>query len=286
MSPAVPDPPNVFAFLDPEGSVIDGGEEEEDYDRTPKWTTGHSTNKSIESSLPPHMLRSHAGSSSSASSSHHSDDNSSEVARDVDTDRTTPEGSVGDQEEENQQQEESSSESEQEDNDASAKVALQMAAAERTQNYHGQLHAFGTPNMQRGPANLPHVPSSALSPRHQQHIKQHPLPRAEKIPVSGYELLASQLSSRPFSTGEEKIKPIYRKFEALNHRVLLHLQDELSELEEQLHHLDHTDTQSRRTDHDIIPASRRQAAAAGGELQYRKNQVLGQVGFKLAQYSK
>lgn len=78
---------------------------------------------------------------------------------------------------------------------------------------------------------------------------------------------------------------MYRKFEALNHRLLLHLQDEISELEEQLHRLDNADTQTRRTAAHIIPASRRAAAAAGGELQWHKTDVLGRIGYKLAQYS-
>jgi hypothetical protein len=78
---------------------------------------------------------------------------------------------------------------------------------------------------------------------------------------------------------------MYRKFEALNHRVLLHLQDELSELEEHLQRLDRADTQARQTDRSIIPASRRAAAQAGGELQWHKTDVLGKIGYKLTQYS-
>lgn len=120
-------------------------------------------------------------------------------------------------------------------------------------------------------------------------MQQRPLPRAEKLPVTGYELLASRLSAFPGSDNENggRIKPMYRKFEALNHRLLLHLQDELSELEEQLHRLDHADTQSRRTDRHgyIIPASRRLAAQAGGELQWHKTDVLGKIGYKLNQYN-
>jgi hypothetical protein len=139
---------------------------------------------------------------------------------------------------------------------------------------------YGTPNMPRGNTPLPHLPSSALSQRYQQLMGQRALPRAEKLPVTGYELLASRLSS-----ADARIKPMYRKFEALNHRLLLHLQDELSELEEQLHRLDNADTQSRRTDKSIIPASRRAAAQAGGELQWHKTDVLGRIGYKLNQYS-
>jgi len=119
-------------------------------------------------------------------------------------------------------------------------------------------------------------------------MQQHSLPRAEKLPMTGYELLASRLSTYTDPDNEmrtRRIKPMYRKFEALNHRLLLHLQDEISELEEQLHHLDNADTQSRRTENHIIPASRRAAAQVGGELQWHKTDILGRIGYKLAQYN-
>ncbi|KAH6682721.1 hypothetical protein B0J14DRAFT_612820 [Halenospora varia] len=307
ISPAVPDAPNVFAFLDPEGSVVDKNEsanesessdgEQEQQISPPAWKIPLQLEDTpVESALPPHMTE-HASMSSSASSSFRGDDNFSEPAHEnEETDRSTsPERSDQAQ---HHQQEESSEDSDElepepeppraQSDDTNAKIASQMAAAHQRQNLYGAMHPFGTPNMQRGPANLPHVPPTALNPRHIQQVKQYPLPRAEKLPVTGYELLASRLSSRATPSEAErgeKIKPIYRKFEALNHRLLLHLQDELVELEEQLHRLDHTDTQSRRTARDIIPASRRAAAAMGGELQWHKTDVLGKIGYKLAQYN-
>ncbi|OIW26854.1 hypothetical protein CONLIGDRAFT_683803 [Coniochaeta ligniaria NRRL 30616] len=175
------------------------------------------------------------------------------------------------------------------------------------------LYHYGTPEMPRGNANLPHLPANALTPRvpnpGQGHVKH--LPRAEKLPLTGYELLAARLStssgrdtsqsrrhrrpnsSQPSSPGsgrsspdtEPDIKPIYRRFEALNHRLLLHLQDELSELEEQLHRLDTADTQTRRLQNCILPASRRAECMSGGELQWHKTDILGKIGFKLGQYN-
>lgn len=182
---------------------------------------------------------------------------------------------------------------------------------------------YGTPEMPRGTAKLPHIPASYLTPRmpNQGHAKY--LPRAEKLPMSGYELLASSISSSgasanmrssmsaflgsssaspryahrrnssasfasaPSGVTEEEvtIKPIYRRFEVLNHRLLLQLQDELSELEEQLHRLDTTDTQTRRLRSSILPASRRAEFLAGGELQWHKTDILSKIGFKLGQYS-
>ncbi|KAH7370179.1 hypothetical protein BKA65DRAFT_386212 [Rhexocercosporidium sp. MPI-PUGE-AT-0058] len=293
MSPAVPDPPNVFAFLDKEGSpeaeeedrqedTVNQDEEssESDEDQTPQWSPNRMKSAYIEAPLPSHMNQS-ASASSSASSSFHGDDNASEPAVDGDTDRSSsPERSVDGHDEGPEPPP---------TDQASEKIASQIAAAQERQNVHGSMQQFGTPNMPRGNTQLPHIPSSALSSRYQYHMQQRPLPRAEKLPVTGYELLASRLSAFSGSDSENgaRIKPMYRKFEALNHRLLLHLQDELSELEEQLHRLDHADTQSRRTDRQgyIIPASRRLAAQAGGELQWHKTDVLGKIGYKLNQYN-
>lgn len=150
--------------------------------------------------------------------------------------------------------------------------------------------SYGTPEMPRGSANLPHVSPSLLTPRASNfgHVKH--LPRAEKLPLSGYELLASRLSTAGApaadAPGEPQLQPIYRRFEPLNHRLLLHLQDELCELEEQLHRLDTADTQNRRLQNGILPASRRADAQTAGELQWHKTDILGKIGFKLEQYSR
>lgn len=149
--------------------------------------------------------------------------------------------------------------------------------------------SYGTPEMPRGNANLPHVSPSLLTPRASNfgHVKH--LPRAEKLPLSGYELLASRLSTAGAPAAdapvEPQLKPIYRRFEPLNHRLLLHLQDELCELEEQLHRLDTADTQNRRLQNGILPASRRADSQTPGELQWHKTDILGKIGFKLEQYS-
>jgi len=120
-------------------------------------------------------------------------------------------------------------------------------------------------------------------------MQQQTLPRAEQIPVTGYEALASKLSNH--SAKSSSIKPIYRKFERLNHRLLLHLQDELAELEEQLHMLDNADTQYRSrfdasgTEIHILPASRRAAAHAGGDLEWHRMDLINKIAFKLGQYN-
>ena len=310
MSPAVPDPPNVFAFLDNESEVNvsreneeedpEGGQEEEEEEEEeeehedededghgPQWRGDEPETPYNTSALPPHLSpnNANASASSSASSSFHGSDHFSEPAADNDTDRSTsPERSIKDHASDHEPEPEAPTDR------ASARMASQIAAAQQRQNLYVSMQNFGTPNMPRGNTPLPHIPSTALSPRYVQHIKQHSLPRAEKLPVTGYELLATRLSSYNSSLETDDgtvIKPIYRKFGALNHRLLLHLQDELSELEEQLHRLDNADTQSRRAGLGgrVVPASRRAAAMQGGELQWHKTDVLGKIGFKLAQYS-
>jgi hypothetical protein len=145
--------------------------------------------------------------------------------------------------------------------------------------------SYGTPEMPRGNMQHPHVPPEDLTPRvpNQQFAKL--LPRAEKLPLTGYELLASKLSAAWMDHGGPRLRPMYRRFESLNHRILLHLQDEICELEEQLHRLDAADTQNRRLQNCILPASRRAEYMSGGELQWHKTDILGKIGFKLEQYS-
>ena len=160
-------------------------------------------------------------------------------------------------------------------------------------HHHQATRSYGTPEMPRGPANLPHIAPNALQPRLGGPNYAKHLPRAEKLPLSGYQLIASRLSSSSSPSGAQHhhsllsppLRPIYRRFETLNHRILLHLQDELAELEEQLCRLDTADTQTRRVKSGFLPASRRTEALAGGELQWHRTDVLGKIGYKLEQYS-
>ncbi|KAI9775760.1 MAG: hypothetical protein M1839_000888 [Geoglossum umbratile] len=110
-----------------------------------------------------------------------------------------------------------------------------------------------------------------------------------KKSISGYELLASHLSSLSGGSGKTLV-PLYRKFEALNHRLLLHLQDEISELEEELRKVDEVDAQARAAAAGIGagmpgPASRRAGAKLGGDLEWRRLDVLGRAFIKIGQYN-
>ncbi|GAP90610.1 hypothetical protein SAMD00023353_4800780 [Rosellinia necatrix] len=170
--------------------------------------------------------------------------------------------------------------------DGDTRGSVSDEARPRSRITKGRRRSYGTPEMPRGNAQHPHVPPEDLTPRapNQQFIK--PLPRAEKLPLTGYELLASRLSITAVDHCGQFLRPIYRRFESLNHRMLLHLQDEICELEEELHHLDTADTQNRRLPNGILPASRRADYVSGGELQWRRIDIMGKIGFKLEQYNR
>jgi hypothetical protein len=282
---AVPDPPDVFSFLD--NSPDEDEDDLEDEDPTPQaevepqWLSDGIYDTSP---LPRHIsLPIQESLSSSGSSSFHSDEGSERLA-DNETDRSTsPERSVKGEDDA------APPKSATRTDPAASKLASQMLAAQHRQSLHGAFQSFSNPQMARGNAARPHIPSQALSPRLPQQVQQQTLPRAEQIPVTGYEALASKLSNH--SAKSSSIKPIYRKFERLNHRLLLHLQDELSELEEQLHMLDNADTQYRSrfdasgTEIHILPASRRAAAHAGGDLEWHRMDLINKIAFKLGQYN-
>jgi hypothetical protein len=84
------------------------------------------------------------------------------------------------------------------------------------------------------------------------------------------------------------VKPLYRKFEYLNHRILLHLQDELCELEEQLRAMDEIIAQldPALADGQKTPASRRNDAFRGSDLHHRRTQLLGNIFMKTEQYNR
>ncbi|KAI9147736.1 hypothetical protein HJFPF1_12767 [Paramyrothecium foliicola] len=136
------------------------------------------------------------------------------------------------------------------------------------------------PDMARGPSS-----TASFSPIFVQTNFPGPNgihgPPFGRPPLSGYELLAAKLSG---SLGGPPIKPIYRRFEALNHRLMLHLQDELAELEEQLHALDALDTQARQHPGGVFPASRRQDSPNPNAPSAQRTDLLGRIGYKICQY--
>lgn len=119
---------------------------------------------------------------------------------------------------------------------------------------------------------LPHQVIGGTS--HQERLRP-------KASTSGYEFLASNIHSED----DALLKPIYRKFEMLNNRMLLFLQDEISEMEDQLKELDdaiaHEEQNSVRR-----PASRRAEAKLPSQLQWHRLDLVGRSFAKVEQYSK
>jgi hypothetical protein len=150
----------------------------------------------------------------------------------------------------------------------------------------------------QSPMGVPSVPAQYAPPVHQypgappQYQTHVTAPDVTRTTAAGYELLANKLSETPKKSSSLRkpgsVVPMYRKFEHLNHRVLLHLQDEVCELEEELRYLDESIIQMSPRDDagHAFPASRRGDARFGSELHYKRTELLGRIFQKLGQYSK
>jgi hypothetical protein len=144
------------------------------------------------------------------------------------------------------------------------------------------------------PPHAPNIPHGNFL--HPQYAHQMPIPPVapfeldpKKKTMAGYEMVASKLAeqNQDLISSEQPWHPVYRKFAHLNHRVLLHLQDEISELEEELQILDESIAQMTAiTEDDILqPASRRAETRFGSELHHRRTEILGRIFVKLGQYN-
>ncbi|KAK4498468.1 hypothetical protein PRZ48_011126 [Zasmidium cellare] len=131
------------------------------------------------------------------------------------------------------------------------------------------------------------IPPQATNGHVAHHPDRPPVPDAPDLSqrtLAGYEQLAVELSKE-----ESPVKPLYRKFEFLNHRILLHLQDELSELEEQLRTIDEIIAQMEplpSPGQKRPPASRRGDAFSGSEIHHQRTALLGRIFLKTEQYNR
>ncbi|QIW95987.1 hypothetical protein AMS68_001505 [Peltaster fructicola] len=105
-------------------------------------------------------------------------------------------------------------------------------------------------------------------------------PSLEQRTLMGYEKLAVELAS-----SSSPVRPMYRRFEFLNHRLLLHLQDELAELEEQLRRADEI-IAHMASNGPPSPASRRDEAYRGADIHHHRTALLGRIFLKTEQYNK
>ncbi|KAI4168521.1 MAG: hypothetical protein LQ343_006353 [Gyalolechia ehrenbergii] len=127
---------------------------------------------------------------------------------------------------------------------------------------------------------LPVTPPE-LSPQLPRGGKQQPT-KESSIMKHGYSELASRISSQE----DAILKPVYRKFEMLNNRILLYLQDELAEIEAELEQLDasifHEEQCMGRSRY---PASRRAEVKAPSQLQWHRRNLLDKCASKVDTYS-
>ena len=99
--------------------------------------------------------------------------------------------------------------------------------------------------------------------------------------TSGFDLLASNISA----DGRAMLKPIYRKFETLNNRVLLYLQTEISDLEAELKHVDDAIVSAS----NVVEASQSRPGRvirSPTPLQWRKKELMARIVAKLEKYSR
>ncbi|KAI4114866.1 MAG: hypothetical protein LQ338_007944 [Usnochroma carphineum] len=127
---------------------------------------------------------------------------------------------------------------------------------------------------------LPPTPPE-LSPQLPRGRKQNPAKEPSSI-KHGYSQLALEISAQD----DAVIKPVYRKFETLNNRILLYLQDEISELEADLEELDAAITREEQyVGRTGYPASRRAEAKAPSQLQWHRNNLMERCASKVETYS-
>ncbi|OQE05908.1 hypothetical protein PENVUL_c021G02685 [Penicillium vulpinum] len=157
----------------------------------------------------------------------------------------------------------------------------------RPQTYHGSSRDSGVVHRPPLPPSPPRSPEDSLhrttpTKRRDSSASQEP---------SGYGILASHLTK---STAEESggFPPLYRRFETINHRVLLHLQDEISQMEEDLHTLDEYEEMHRLSIAEQegtkpLPASRRRdvQSQAYSSLHYRRMDLMSVLIQKTEQYN-
>ncbi|KAK5117148.1 hypothetical protein LTR85_008916 [Meristemomyces frigidus] len=149
--------------------------------------------------------------------------------------------------------------------------------------YHMAMQQYQWPSP---PAVIPQTAGPPMMNGHVAHSERPPAPDAPDLTqhtVAGYEMLALELSSI-----DSPVKPLYRKFKYLNHRILLHLQDELCELEEQLRVVDEIIAQMDPafSEGQTTPASRRGEAYSSSEIHHRRTSLLGRIFIKTEQYNR
>ncbi|KAE8387740.1 hypothetical protein BDV23DRAFT_195592 [Aspergillus alliaceus] len=151
-------------------------------------------------------------------------------------------------------------------------------------NYSRNTTSFHRPPLPPSPPQSPEEDLHRINRKSRRNTKPSPVP-------SGYGLLTWRLSSS-VDKKEPGLPPLYRRFEGLNHRVLLYLQDEIAQMEEELHLLDeyeemHRVATAEQEGTKVVPASRRMDTQAQvySSLYYRREEVMTALVHKTEQYN-
>ncbi|KPM44242.1 hypothetical protein AK830_g2305 [Neonectria ditissima] len=139
---------------------------------------------------------------------------------------------------------------------------------------------YGAPETPRGNAPFQYFQPSQYP---NQMAAPNPLgpqpPGPERPPLGGYELVAATLAGYV----GPPVRPMYRRFEATNHRILLSLQDQIITLEDTLAELDDIDSRNRQA--TGLPASEREERESSHPFHKRKERIMGLLCQKLHTYN-
>ena len=124
----------------------------------------------------------------------------------------------------------------------------------------------------------PHNQATLPPPARSRALQKQP--KRDELKKTGYDLLASSLSGHD----DTKLKPVYRRFETLHNRMLLYLQDEISELEIDLKNIE-TLISGEAVYTGMKSASRRAEAKQPSTLQWHRMDIIGRIFAKLDLYS-
>ncbi|KAL8723959.1 MAG: hypothetical protein Q9181_007058 [Wetmoreana brouardii] len=139
--------------------------------------------------------------------------------------------------------------------------------------YVPRSHGF-PPSIETTTCQLPVTPSE-LSPQLPRNRKEQP-PKEPSRKKRGNPQLASAISSQD----DAVLKPIYRKFEMLNNRILLYLQDEISALETEIEELDALVTREEQCMSGLVKQAKHSTRS-----QQRRVELMGECAAKVNMYN-
>ena len=141
-------------------------------------------------------------------------------------------------------------------------------------------NGYGSPEISYASGNQGHMSPDAATPRAPNQGPFMYPPRPEMPSLSGY----NPVSTAPPEPAQPALRPICRRFQGINHRLLLQLQHELSDLEEQLDKLDGAETPNPWSQDRMHPPPRPAEPYWDNGRYHHRLELMSQAGFKLDRY--